>query len=583
MTTQGSKPVFSVVVEHDVPVRMRDGTVLVADVHRPDSAGEYPVLIERTPYNKADSSETKFGAGEFYASRGYACVFQDVRGRFGSEGEFYPFRDDGDGNRKDGFDTVEWAASQPWSNGRIGTIGGSYSGVTQYRMLATQPPHLRAQFVRQSSTDYSNEWVYRNGVLELAFNLSWATRHTATHARKWAAKGSEERYHQLMQDAVTRLADSMYDLPLKRETTLSQLVSWWFAWLDHPESGKYWDEFNIEKTYGSVNVPVAHLGGWYDGFLRGTLENFAGMKKSGQTAQARDGQQLIVGPWIHAPNAADLTGCGDMDFGPAAAIGFLQTRLEWFDHWLKDVQNGLPDRPPVRLFAMGVNRWREYSNWPPPGARLTPFYLQGGKANACRSLNDGSLSTVASTNDEPDSYEYDPANPVKTLGGAHLGAAAEGAPNGQKDQRPIHGRVLTYTGPVLDREIDVTGQVRAVLHAKSSAPDTDWIVKLVDVFPDGRAMLVCDGILRARYRNSRIKPELLKGEIARYEIDLWGTSYVFQKGHRIQVIVTSSDFPRWDRNMNTGGVNAEESAGNIALNTVYHDAEHPSYVLLPVM
>ena len=232
---------------------------------------------------------------------------------------------------------------------------------------------------------------------------------------------------------------------------------------------------------------------------------------------------------------------------------------------------------------MGLNKWREYSNWPPPGAKVAPFYLQGGKANACRSLNDGSLSAMPPSNQQPDSYEYDPSNPVVTLGGSHLGAAAEGAPNGQKDQRPIHGRVLTYTGPVLEKEIDVTGQVRAVLHAKTSAPDTDWIVKLVDLFPDGRAMLVCDGILRARYRNSRVKPKLLSGQIARYEIDLWGTSYVFQQGHRMQVIVTSSDFPRWDRNMNTGGVNAEESVGKIALNTVYHDKEHPSHILLPVM
>ena len=562
---------------------MRDGTVLVADVHRPADTGRYPVLIERTPYNKADSSETKFGAGEFYASRGYVCVFQDVRGRFGSAGDFYPFRDDGDGERKDGYDTVEWAATQPWSNGKVGTIGGSYSGAMQYRMLEARPPHLVTQFVRQSSSDYSNEWAYRNGVLELAFNLSWTIRHTASQRHKWAGTADANRYDELTSVAVANLVPAISDLPVKQQNVLLELSPWWGDWLDHPDGGPYWDQFDIALKHRLVTVPVHHLGGWYDGFLRGTLENFVGMKASAETEQARTSQRLTVGPWVHAPNAGDQTGCGEMDFGADAAIGFLETRLEWFDHWLKGVDTGVMERPPVKLFAMGANRWREFSDWPPPGAKITPMYLSGENSGTCKSLNDGSLTLAVPGPEEADSYEYDPLAPVPTLGGSHLATAAEGAPNGQMDQRPNHGRVLTYTGDVLDKDLDVTGKVSAVLYARSSAPDTDWVVKLVDVFPDGRTMLACDGVLRARYRNSRRKPELLRGEIERYDIDLWGTSYVFQKGHRVQVIVTSSDFPRWDRNMNTGGVNAQESVGKVALNTIYHDAEHPSHVLLPVM
>ncbi|MDA0233261.1 MAG: CocE/NonD family hydrolase [Chloroflexi bacterium] len=583
MAKQPSVPVHKVTVDRDVPVTMRDGTALMADVHRPSGSGEFPVLIERTPYNKAASSETKFGAGEFYASRGYACVFQDVRGRFGSAGDFYPFRDDGDGERKDGYDTVEWAAGQPWSNGKVGTIGGSYSGATQYRMLAARPPHLVAQFVRQSSSDYSNEWVYRNGALELAFNLSWAIRHTVNQGHKWAGTDDGARYDEQTRAVLANLLSAINTLPLKQQGVLLELSPWWGDWLDNPDSGPYWDEFDIAAKHGLVTTPVHHLGGWYDGFLRGTLENFAGLKTSAATEHARVGQRLTVGPWVHGPDAADQTGCGEMDFGADAAIGFLEMRLEWFDHWLKGVDNGVMERSPVKLFAMGVNRWREFSDWPPPGAKMTPLYLSGTKSGSCRSLNDGSLTLAKPEAGEPDSYEYDPSRPVPTLGGSHLGAATEGAPNGQMDQRPNYGLVLTYTGQVLEKDLDVTGKVSAVVYARSSAPDTDWIVKLVDVFPDGRAMLVCDGVLRARYRNSRQKPELLSGEIERYEIDLWGTSYVFQKGHRVQVIVTSSDFPRWDRNMNTGGVNAQEAVGKVALNSVYHDADHGSHILLPVM
>ena len=330
-------------------------------------------------------------------------------------------------------------------------------------------------------------------------------------------------------------------------------------------------------------MPVAHLGGWYDGFLRGTLANFRGMRANAATESAREGQLLIVGPWVHAPDAADMRGCGDTDFGPEAPIGFMRTRLEWFDYWLKGIENGLMDRPSVRLFAMGLNRWRTFDEWPPQGAKVTPLYLSGSPGNSCRSLNDGSLQSVTPGSEQPDSYEYDPVNPVPTLGGAHLSNAESGAPSGHVDQRANHSRVLTYTGPVLEHDLDVTGEVKAVLFAKSSTPDTDWIFKLVDVQPDGKAMLVCDGVIRARYRNSRQKPEQLTGGVERYEIDLWGTSCVFKRGHRVQVIVTSSDFPRWDRNMNTGGVNAEDSKGQVALNTVFHDEDHPSHILLPVM
>ena len=574
-----SRPEFAVTVERDLPVKMRDGTVLRADVHRPDQADRFPVLVERTPYNKIESSETRFGAAEFYASRGYACVFQDVRGRYASDGEFYPFRDDGDGVNQDGYDTVEWAAEQPWSNGNVGTIGGSYSGATQYRMLATRPPHLRAQFVRQSAANYAQEWVYRSGAFELGFNMSWAVRHTASHARRLAENGNQDQAEALLAEAVRNLPALMARLPVSPVKELKTYYPWFEDWLGHPDDGEYWDEWNNVLRHSRVNVPVYHLGGWFDGFLKGTLDNFNGMRANASSDEVRTAQRLTVGPWVHAPNAADLTSCGEVEFGEAAAIGFFETRLRWFDHWLKGIDTGLLEEPPVRLFTMGTDQWRSFDEWPPLQAAMTPLYFRSEKSRSAGSLNDCSLSWSRPLAAEaPDQYEYDPLDPVPTTGGGHLGEQ-----NGPRDQRRIESMVLSYTTPALEHPLDVTGPVMAILYAKTSAKDTDWIVKLSDVHPDGRSMLVCDGVIRARYRKSRRKPELLDGNTEKYEIDLWGTSHVFKRGHRVRVLVTSSDFPRWDRNMNTGGFNAREGSGVTALNTIFHDPQHPSHVLLPVI
>jgi putative CocE/NonD family hydrolase len=404
-------------------------------------------------------------------------------------------------------------------------------------------------------------------------------RHTGTNARKWAAKGKENAAQKMMEGAVARIPELFRQLPLNPVKEMKDLSPWFADWLDHPDDSEYWDQWNIAQRHGKVVTPVYHLGGWFDGFLRGTIENYSGMRANAASELARNSQRLTIGPWVHAPNAADLSSCGEVEFGPDAPIGFFQTRLEWFDYWLKGVKNGLMDRPPVRLFAMGINKWREFGEWPPAGARITPMYLSGAKSSSVKSINDGSLSRQQPSGDEtPDSYEYDPMRPVPTTGGAHLGEQ-----NGPRDQRPIEAQVLSYTTSPLDRDLDVTGAVKAILYAKSSAKDTDWIVKITDVHPDGKSMLVCDGILRARYRKSRRKPELLNGQVGKYEIDLWGTSHVFRKGHRVRVLITSSDFPRWDRNMNTGGDNAREAKGVTALNTVYHDGSHPSHILLPVL
>ncbi len=577
-----SRATYETVHEKNVAVPMRDGTVLRANITRPRAEGQFPVLLERTPYNKESSSESgpALDSPSFFARRGYAVVIQDVRGRFASDGEFYPFRDDGAGTNRDGYDTVEWAAAQPWSNGRVGMIGGSYSGATQYRNLLSRPPHLRALFVRESSADYYQEWVYRGGAFELGFNLGWARGVTLNNLHHLATGEAHERHKGILERAGQEIDSWHSRLPLYPCPLFQGLSDWYNDWLAHPEDGPYWWQFNIEKYHDQVETPVYHLGGWYDIFLAGTLKHFVGLRKRARTREARQGQKLIIGPWVHGPANINNRKAGEFDFGPQAALDFNELRLPWFDYWLKGIDTGIMDDPPVRLFVMGINQWRYESDWPLPDTRYTPFYLHDGSSGSIRSLRDGTLSAEAPRGSEaPDSYVYDPYDPVPTKGGNTLSI-----PNGVYDQREVEERCITFTSAPLEEPLEVTGPVKAVLYAMSSAPDTDWVVRLTDVHPDGYSRLLCDGILRARCRESFQHPTLLEpGKVYRFEVDLWATSNVFLPGHRIRVSVTSSCFPRFDRNLNTGGPIHREAAGQAAINTVFHDELRPSHIVLPVI
>ncbi len=560
---------------------MRDGTILRADIWRPSSEGRFPVLIERTPYDKTASSESSLKAGEFYASHGYVTVIQDVRGRFASNGEFYPFRDDGDGEHRDGFDTVEWAAEQAWSNGKIGTIGGSYSGATQYRMLSTQPPHLVAQFVRQSAADYYDEWVYRSGAFEHGFNVSWTLKHTATNARKLAPKDLENEVEQRLNRAADDYLEWLEHTPISPLPPVADLHGWFSDWMSHPNYDGYWEKLSNIRSHDRVDVPVHHFGSWYDCFLNGTLKSFTGMRAKAQTTAARTGQRLTIGPWVHNPSPADTREAGEVDFGEDAILGWFSTRLRWFDHWLKGIDNGVDTDKPVKLFAMGINKWREFGEWPPSAVNYTSFYLSAGSSGTADSLNDGVLSVEKPDlfGEAFDEYESDPENPIRSFGGGHLGDN-----NGPRDQREYETNVLTYTTEILEQPLDVTGPVKAVLHASTSAIDTDWIVRITDVHPDGTSMLVCDGILRGRFLESFEKPiSLIPHLTMKFEVDLWGTSHVFLKGHRLRVAIASSSFPRWDRNWQTGRNNALETGGVIARNRVFRDEVRPSHIVLPLL
>ncbi|NKB69989.1 MAG: CocE/NonD family hydrolase [Candidatus Latescibacteria bacterium] len=575
-----SKPLYNTVIEKDLEIPMRDGTILRANIIRPDSDGAYPALLERTPYNKDGGSENSVGSPEFFAQRGYAVVIQDVRGRFASEGDFYPFKDDGDGLNRDGYDSVEWIAAQPWCNGGVGMFGGSYSGATQYRAALSRPPHLKALFVRESSADFQREWVYRDGAFELGFSLYWV--HTVTQSNLAHLAQGEEYTRQ--KELLTRVRADMDDwyeqLPLYPCPFVEGLSDWHNTWLEQPEDGPYWWQFNIEKFHHQIETPTYHQGGWFDIFLGGTLKNYMGLKRRARTDQARRSQKLIIGPWVHGSGNINKQTAGEFDFGPTAAKDFNAMRLPWFDYWLKGIDSGVMDQAPVRIFVMGRNQWRDEADWPLPDTRYTNYYLHDGSSGSIASLNDGTLATEPPAGSEnPDSFVYDPYQPVPTLGGNTLGI-----PDGVRDQRPVDELCLTFTSPPLSDELEVTGPVQAVLFGMSSAPDTDWIVRLEDVHPDGYSRILCDGILRARYRQSYERPELLEaGKIYRFDVDLWATSNAFLPGHRLRVAITSSSFPRFDRNLNTGGPIHREAVGQVAVNTIFHDMLRPSHIVLPVI
>jgi putative CocE/NonD family hydrolase len=328
----------------------------------------------------------------------------------------------------------------------------------------------------------------------------------------------------------------------------------------------------MSRQVQDVDVPILHLGSWFDVFLGGTLRAYTDIRQYGASSAAREAQRLIVGPWIHGPANLSARQVGELDFGPEAPFDLHAWRQRWYDHWLKGVENGVMDGPPVRVFLMGTNRWLGLAEWPPAGVEYRALHLAGRAESG-----EGRLTfDEPPADDAPDTFTYDPAEPVPST--------VSGLQTGPSDQRPIEDRVLVYTSEPLSEDLHVVGPVTAVLHAASSAPDTDWVVRLCDVWPDGRSMTVCDGILRARYRESYARPILLEpGEVYRFEVDLRATAQTFQAGHRLRVHVTSSDFPRYDRNLNTGGPVAWEAEPQVASNTVFHDRLRPSHVLLPVL
>lgn len=577
----------AIMTEFDVPAPMRDGAVLRANVFRPAAAGHYPVALCRTPYGKDFASVTTMLDAVRLARAGYIVVIQDVRGRFASDGAWYSFLHEAE----DGYDTVEWAARLPGSNGNVGMFGNSYLGFTQWMAATQAPPHLKAIMPSSTWSDLRDGPVWRGGALELGLAAYWQVTAIALNAlaRRHGDAPPEQRMD-IMQTLVREIdqlrASGYLSLPLQDFAPFKALeigpeIGEMIA---NPYSRAHSAPYSVSASYDRVTVPAYNVGGWYDIFCQGTLNNFSALRAGGATPQARQAR-VLMGPWSHVGHSHVI---GEMDFGfvSSASLINLQTDLtgltqRWFDYWLKGSDNGVETEPPLKLFIMGDNVWRDEQEWPLVRSHYTPYYLHDNGAASSR--GEGKLSTELPGDEPPDHYTYDPANPTPTEGGALLMHALFHP--GVYDQRAIEARadVLVYTSEALAHDTEVTGPVTVILWAASDAPDTDFVARLVDVHPDGFAQNLTDGIIRARYRDGDTPHLLESGRAYRYSIDLWSTANVFKAGHRIRLDIASASFPRWDRNPNTGARFGTETAMRPARQTILHDAAHPSHVLLPVI
>jgi putative CocE/NonD family hydrolase len=576
----------NITIEKNVSVAMRDGVTLATDVYRPADGPPVPTLLQRHPYDKEHSPFRDQSVDVLRTvQQGYAVVTQDCRGTFGSEGQFRLFADEAG----DGADTIEWVAAQPWSTGKVGMVGASYYGATQWLAAGQAPPALAAIAPHLSSPDFHGGWAYRGGAFELGFSLLWSllvlgTGELLRRVAQERATVDELLAHLATADRIDRLYER---LPLSDLPELGDLAPGHFDWLAHPSYDDFWRGAAPGPDHGAIAAPVLSLGGWHDIFLRGTLAGYEAMKAHGATAAARR-PRLVVGPWAHGQVFGAFPERGFGVLGSAEGVDITGIQLRWFDRHLKGIDDGYDDEPPVKLFVMGPNVWRDEPDWPLPDTAYTDFYLHsGGHANTA--AGDGGLSIEPPADEPHDAYRYNPRDPVPTVGGASfLPALFIGANSGPRDQAAVEARhdVLCFTTEPLARDLEVIGPVELVLHCSSSALDTDFTGKLVDVHPDGRAELVTDGILRARYRDSLAEPTLLQpGNVYELRIDLSATATVFPAGHRIRLEVASSNFPRFDRNTNTGGVIADEGPDAIveAVNRVYHDRLRPSRLVLPII
>ncbi|MCH8310377.1 MAG: CocE/NonD family hydrolase [Chloroflexi bacterium] len=577
---------YDVIHEKNLPMKTRDGTTLYADIVRPDGPGRFPALLSRTPYGKDTAMGNNEGSAFFLARHGYVTVMQDCRGRFTSEGEYYPMVND----IADGYDAVAWAARLPWSNGRVGTFGQSYMGASQYMMALNNPmpPQLQAMIPVSAAADYHQGWVYHTGGAML---WGWAVPYAILKGRNTLERLGRHDLLAKMDEYVEE--GTNFSQPLREEwfrhlpiqewaELLREAAPYFDDYIRNADDGEYWSQINVTRNLKNISVPMLHVSSWYDIFLEGALDAYQGIKSDSEHPQARRGQRLFIGPWGHLFPFVQPTsqGTGDIDFGPEALVDLHDLHLRWFDYWLKDVETGVMDDPPVTVFTMGENRWKTLEDWPPPNAHYTRWYLHsGGQANTLN--GDGSISTIPPGDEPADTYVYDPNDPVPTLGGANLSI-----PLGVQDQTPVENRqdVLVFTSDPMERPLEVTGPIKVRLWAASTAPDTDFTAKLVDVHPDGYAQNLQDGIIRARYRDSSASAALIEpGQVYEYTIDMWATSNVFLRGHRIRLEISSSNFPRFDRNPNTGALFGVDSTLETATQTIQHRSEFPSHIVLPII
>ncbi len=544
---------------------MRDGVKTYADIYRPSKEGRYPVIVSRTPYSTELHATPvyqyphAYEAPALFARRGYVFVFQDIRGRHESDGTWEPFRND----IADGYDTIEWAARQPWSNGKVGMWGVSYQGTVQWLAAMSRPPHLVTIVPSVASTSIYRNWITQDGAWRLGFNFEWGPIRQETRVVQ-----NSGLHHVAGGPPELSIATMLWHLPLRDMQRLAgRNAQFYRDWMAHPDYDDYWKAIDAEETFGELDIPVLNFGGWFDLFRQGTLNGYTLLRAKGKGA-ARDKTNLVIGAWGHWPSRK----VGNLDFGETSMVDQNALALRWLDYWLKGLDNGVDREPPVKIFVMGRNEWRAEADYPLKRTRYQPLYLHSaGHANG---RGDGRLSWEKPSGPQPaDQFTYDPADPLRSGGPGGEGSAAESRQD-----------VLVYTSDPLPRELEVTGPVRMKLFAASSAVDTDFVARLADVYPDGRSICLAQGILRARYRNSVSRPEWLEpGKVYPLDLDLIGASNVFLPGHRIRISITSSHFPSFDRHPNTGAPFGEKAEAQVAWQTVHHDGSFASHILLPVI
>ncbi|MFC4306308.1 CocE/NonD family hydrolase [Cohnella boryungensis] len=565
-----SQRMYEVNVERNVEIRLRDGICLRADVYSPISERKFPVLLMRLPYDKSVSEAIGYMHPEWYARQGYIVVTQDVRGRYASDGEFRPFFNE----RQDGVDSIRWAKRLPQSSGKVGMYGFSYVGATQLHPAADCSEELTAIAPAFTNDGYYEDWTYRNGALHLAFVQSWATSLAPDIAIR---QGDAEAAGDLLRK-MNRIGERYDHLPLHAHPGISKPFSpFYYEWLEHPTFDDYWKQWDLRIEYDNIKLPAMHIGGWYDIFIEGTIRNYRGM------SSRHPNQKLVIGPWVHYPWTALSR---DADYGEDARNVVDHLQVRWFDYWLKGRDNGIMDEPSVHIFVMGDNAWRQEREWPLARTQYTKFYLHS-EGNANSLSGSGTLDTNAPDSESCDIYAYNPLDPVPSLGGNSC-CVPSIAPMGARDQRPVEIRndVLVYTSQELTEDVEVTGPIRAVLYASSSADDTDFTVKLVDVHPGGKAINIVQGIQRASYRDSNEQPSPIEpGRIYKYEFHVGSTSQVFKKNHRIRIEISSSNFPLYERSLNSFRTDREGDYTDVkaATQKIYHDAEHPTHLVLPVI
>ena len=555
---------LGIITELDVEAPMRDGVILRAHIFRPDHPGQYPALLHRTPYGKHTSGYDR------YVRAGYVVVSQDARGRYSSDGDYIPFTEPHTGDGEDGYDSVEWLANQPYCNGKIGTIGASYDAWMQWMLARLRPPHLVAMCARSIPTELTEvDWW---GAFRPARRVRWWLTTIAPDLRRrhgLSPPHSKEEANRIWTEVEQgRWLDLQPWMDIIKYLPPG-LAEYAESWLREPHRTPW----RFKDYYADITIPNLDVSGWYD-HCNATIKHLSGMQQQGGSESARIQTKLIIGPWSHI-NAGRRTN-GTIDFGPQAEVDLTDIYIRWFDYWLKGLDNQVDLDPTVQYFVMGMNQWRSTDTWPPTGTKARPFFLS--HSGDVRNLDERHLCSDPNPEEAEDLYEYDPKNPVSTLWTSDLFTTVS-------DRRQLEHRedILTYRTPPLEEDLEIAGFPQMILYAASSAPDTDFFARLIDEYPDGAAMDICYGMVRARHRDRLDKEDfLIPGEITTFHITLGATACRFLKGHRIRLEITSSDFPNHDRNHNTGKNDLVDSEMVVAHQRVCHGGPHASRLILPV-